>query len=85
MGIAVVGLGVVLLSRGALGFQCPVLIRQSADAIAKEKDEARRRQALDLVLQAQQLHDAGRHGDSVAKANEALRLLGVSTTPAQRY
>lgn len=84
-GVAVVGLGVVWLSSGALAFQCPALIQQATQAIGQAKlDEGKLQQAKDLVAAAQRLHDAGDHAGSVQKAQEALGLLGVSAAPARR-
>jgi hypothetical protein len=56
--------------------QCPKLIKEGKDLLASAKlskgNEAKVKALLD---EAQKLHDAGSHGDSVKKANEALGLL----------
>ena len=87
-GIGVCGIAVVLITSSALAFQCPVLIKQANEAVAKMKgDDAKFKQAKDLIAEAQRLHNAGQHADSVKKANEALVLLGViaeSKPPAKK-
>lgn len=82
--IGVVGIGVGVIASPALAFQCPALINQANEAMAKAKaSDGKLTQAKDLVAHAQRLHDAGQHAESIKKANEALALLGV-TAPARR-
>lgn len=84
----VFGVALGLLASPALAFQCPLLITQANEALAKIKaDDARVKPARELIVEAQRLHNAGQHAESVRKANEALGLLGVkgeSTPPARR-
>jgi hypothetical protein len=86
IGVCVIALG--LITSPALAFQCPGLIKQADEAMAKMKaDDAKIKQAKDLVAEAQRLHNAGQHAESVSKANEALVLLGVkagSKPPARK-
>ncbi len=63
-----------LITSPALAFQCPTLIKQANDALAKAKK---------LVDEAQKLHETGQHAESVKKANEALLLLGVKKAQAE--
>ncbi len=63
MALAMVG----LLAGPALANQCPTLIKQIRDATA---DDASKK-AVALANEAQALHDAGKHADSVQKAQEA--------------
>lgn len=65
-GICVFGIALGLIASPALAFQCPGLIAQA---------NAKLKQVQDLVAEAQRLHNAGQHGESVRKANEALGLL----------
>jgi hypothetical protein len=76
----VVGLG---FSGVALASTCPVLIKQGKEAAAKMKaDDPKVKEANAKLAEAQKLHDAGKHADSVKTANEALALLGVK--PAEK-
>lgn len=65
-GIFVFGIAIGLLASPALAFQCPVLIQQANAKLKKVQD---------LVAEAQRLHNAGQHAESVKKANAALGLL----------
>lgn len=86
--IVVFGMALALITSPALAFQCPLLIKQANDAIAKMKtDDAKLKQAKGLVAEAQTLHNTGQHAESTRKANEALTLLGVkgeSKPPAKK-
>jgi len=67
----------------ALASNCPVLIKQGKEAAAKMKaDDPKVKDANAKLAEAQKLHDAGKHADSVKTANEALALLGVK--PAEK-
>jgi hypothetical protein len=66
MTLAMVG----LLAGPALANQCPTLIKQVRDATAGKTDDASKK-AVALADEAQVLHDAGKHSDSVKKAQEA--------------
>ncbi len=82
--IGVFGIVVGVIASPVLAFQCPALINQANEAMTKVKaDDAKLKQAKDLVAEAQKLHNAGQHAESVKKANEALALLGV-TAPSRR-
>jgi uncharacterized membrane protein len=59
-----------LLAGPALANQCPTLIKQIRDATAGKTDDASKK-AVALADEAQVLHDAGKHSDSVKKAQEA--------------
>jgi len=54
----------------ALANQCPLLIKQIQDATAGKTDEASKK-AQALAKEAQALHAAGKHAESIAKADEA--------------
>jgi hypothetical protein len=58
--------------------QCPLLIKQLNDGIAKMSDKAKAEQAKKLTAEAQKLHEAGKHADSVAKADQAAKLAGIT-------
>lgn len=68
-----------LLATSAAATQCPLLIKQLTDAMATlSADDAKVKTARALVEQARKLHSEGRHADSIAKADEAAKLLGVT-------
>jgi hypothetical protein len=67
----------------AVASNCPVLIKQGKDAVSKLKaDDPKAKEATAKLAEAQKLHDAGKHNDSVKTATEALTLLGVK--PAEK-
>ncbi len=69
---------VALLVSPAMANQCPLLIKQLNDALTKMKaDDPKAKQGKALIAEAQNLHDAGQHAESVAKADEAAKVLGV--------
>ena len=64
-------LALVLAVAGtALANQCPLLIKQIQDATAGKTDDASKK-AQTLAAEAKALHAAGKHAESVAKADEA--------------
>ncbi len=74
--IAVVALA--LLAGPVLANQCPLLIKQLNDAVAKMKaDDPNVKKAKDMIAEAQKLHDGGKHAESVAKCDEVAKLLKV--------
>ncbi len=81
---------VILMSTGsAAAFQCPVLIKQLTDAAATMNPrDAKVNEGQRLIADADKLHAAGRHADSIATAEKAARILGIplkliKMTPAQ--
>ncbi len=72
MTLAMVG----LLAGPALANQCPTLIKQIRDATAGKTDDASKK-AVALANEAQTLHDAGKHSDSVKKAQEAAAAINL--------
>jgi hypothetical protein len=70
-----------LLATTAVANQCPLLIKQLNDAVAaRAPDDARARTARGLIEQARKLHAEGRHAESIAKADEAAKVLGITLT-----
>jgi hypothetical protein len=61
----------------ALAFQCPLLIKQVQDATAGKSDAASTK-ANELAAEAKKLHDAGKHAESVAKAEEAAKAISLA-------
>jgi hypothetical protein len=75
--IALVTIGV--LATAAVANQCPLLIKQLTDAVAtRGPDDARAKTARGLIEQARKLHAEGRHAASIAKADEAAKVLGIT-------
>ena len=61
----------------ALAFQCPLLIKQVQDATAGKSDAASTK-ANGLAAEAKKLHDAGKHAESIAKAEEAAKAINLT-------
>lgn len=67
-----------LLAGPAMAGQCPLLIKQLNEAVGKMKaGDAMVAKAKPVIAEAQKLHDAGKHADSIKKCDEAAKLLGV--------
>jgi len=67
---------VLAVGAPAYAFKCPSLIRQANEQMAKmDPNSDKVKKAKELVAEADQLHKAGNHADSVKKAEEALSLL----------
>ncbi len=66
------------LSSSTWAFECPLLVKQLNDAVATMKtDDPKVKQAKALIAEADKLHAAGKHSDSVATAEKAAKVLGV--------
>jgi hypothetical protein len=77
MKMLVMALSIVALAAApALANQCPLLIKQIQDATAGKSDEASKK-AVALANEAKALHDAGKHAESVAKADEAAKAINL--------
>jgi hypothetical protein len=57
--------------------QCPLLIKQIEDATAGKTDAASQK-AIALANEARALHQAGKHSESIAKADEAAKAIGLT-------
>ncbi len=77
--IAVITLAVaVVFGAGvAQANQCPLLIKQLNAGIAKMQDQKKADEAKKLVAEAEALHKAGKHAESVAKCQEAAKVAGI--------
>jgi hypothetical protein len=58
--------------------QCPLLIKQLNEGIAKMSDQKKAAEAKKLVAEAQKLHESGKHAESVAKCDEAAKVAGIT-------
>lgn len=75
---AAVTAALTLSSGVAVASNCPVLIKQGRDAAAKANaSDATVKQAVAKLDEAQKLHDAGKHAESVQAAKDANSMLGV--------
>ncbi len=74
----VIALAVLALAASpVMAYQCPVLIQQLKDAVAKmSPTDPKAAQVQGLIAEAQKLHEEGKHAESVAKAQEAAKVLG---------
>jgi hypothetical protein len=72
MALAIVGLA----AGPAFANQCPTLIKQITDATAGKTDPASQK-AVALANEAKALHEAGKHADSVKKAQEAAAAINL--------
>ena len=67
---------VLAVGAPAYAFKCPSLIKQANELMAKmDPNSDKVKKAKELVAEADQLHKAGNHADSVKKAEEALATL----------
>jgi hypothetical protein len=74
--VAVVAILLVAVGVPAFANQCPTLIKQANDQIASmDQNSDKVKKAKELVAEADRLHKAGTHAESVAKAQEALATL----------
>ena len=67
---------VAMMASPVLASQCPLLIKQINDATAGKTD-ANSVKARELAAEAQKLHEAGKHADSVTKADEAAKVINL--------
>jgi hypothetical protein len=76
--VVAIAVSLALTSGAAFASSCPKVIKQGRDAAATMKaDDPKVKGAVAKLDDAQKLHDAGKHAESLAKANEALADLGV--------
>jgi uncharacterized protein HemX len=74
--VSVVVALVLALGAPAYAFKCPSLIKQANDQMAKmDQNSEKVKKAKPLVEEADKLHKAGNHGESVKKVEEALDTL----------
>jgi uncharacterized protein YxeA len=71
--VAAAFLGVSLVEAG----QCPLLIKQVKEGVAKVADTKTKADVEQMIAEAQKLHDEGKHAESVEKAEEAAKAAGV--------
>jgi hypothetical protein len=74
------GVAMTLGAGTASAGQCPLLIKQLNDGIAKMTDQKKADEARKLVADAQKLHESGKHAESVAKCDAAAKVAGITLT-----
>jgi hypothetical protein len=57
--------------------QCPLLIKQLKEGVAKVSDSKKKAEVEKMIAEAQKLHDDGKHAESVKKAEEAAKVAGI--------
>jgi hypothetical protein len=76
--LAVLALTLAFTAAPALASNCPVQIKKGRDAAATmDQKDPKVQAAIAKLDEAQKLHDAGQHADSLKKALEANADLGV--------
>ena len=74
--LVVVAALVMAVGVPAYAFKCPSLIKQANEEMAKmDQNSDKVKKAKTLVEEADKLHKAGNHADSVKRAEEALATL----------
>lgn len=74
--VASVAVLILALAAPVFASQCPALIKQANDQIATmDQSSEKVKKAKELVSEADRLHKAGTHAESVTKAQEALAVL----------
>ena len=68
---------VVATAGAAFANQCPLLVKQIEDATAGKTDDASKKAAA-MAAEAKALHAAGKHAESVAKAQEAAKAINLT-------
>jgi hypothetical protein len=72
--------GTILLALAGPAFanQCPTLAAKAEEAMKTASlDDATKATVTADIAEGKALHEAGKHDESVAKLNEALKLLGM--------
>ncbi len=78
MAVVALGIAIAFGAGVATAGQCPLLIKQLNEGIAKMSDAKKADEAKKLVAEAQKLHETGKHAESVAKCDEAAKVAGIT-------
>jgi hypothetical protein len=57
--------------------QCPLLIKQLKEGVAKVSDSKKKADVEKMIAEAEQLHADGKHAESVKKCEEAATAAGI--------
>jgi hypothetical protein len=78
MKMLVMALALVGFAAGpAFAFQCPLLLKQIQDATAGKTD-ANSKKAMELAAEGEKLHKEGKHAESVAKMEDAAKVINLA-------
>ena len=72
--VTIAFVGVTLAEAG----QCPLLIKQLKEGVAKVSDTKKKADVQKMIAEAEKLHADGKHADSVKKADEAATAAGIT-------
>jgi len=79
-------LSLVMLFQPAWSFECPSLVRDGRDLLAKASLSSKEAGEIKALLDgALKFHEEGQHADAVEKANQALKLLGDESESGYTY
>ncbi len=83
---AVTFLSLVMLFQPAWSFECPSLVREGRDLLAKASLSSKEAGEIKALLDgALKLHEEGQHADAVEKANQVLMRLGGGSESGYDY
>ena len=71
--VAIAFVGVTLAEAG----QCPLLIKQLKEGVAKVSDTKTKASVDKMIAEAEKLHADGKHAESVKKCEEAAKAAGI--------
>jgi hypothetical protein len=57
--------------------QCPLLIKQLKEGVAKVSDSKKKADVEKMIAEAEKLHADGKHAESVKKCEEAAQAAGI--------
>ena len=78
MAVTAVAVALAFTAGGAFASSCPKVIKEGRDAAAKmNANDPKVKAAVAKLDEAQKLHDAGKHAESLKLANEADADLGI--------
>ncbi len=77
--LSAAALALALSSGAAVAFECPADMKKIDAALAKNPslDSSQMAKVKELRASGEQLHNSGKHGESVEALREAMRILGV--------
>lgn len=71
--------GLIFASASALAFHCPADMKKIDEALAKNPklSEVQMKEVKDLRAKGEELHNAGKHQESVDTLAKAMKVLGI--------
>ena len=77
MAVIAMAVALVFVAGQVEANQCPLLIKQLKEGVAKVSDSKKKADIEKMVAEAQKLHEEGKHAESVKKAEEAAKAAGI--------